>query len=927
MWRALLACTVLCYAALPLKAAPEKMFFFGNSLIHHLSETPDTALPTWLDRLAKAGGHPLAMDGTWGFPHDFLRNLPPTPEWHFPDVTRVMTDDPRSFRMAGFDTVVLAPPNFVQYAAPDRRSHEGAMTDLIGRSFDWLRNQIKAQLYIYEGWETLGENAFPPTDAIWQDWLARAEGEYHDWYRHLVAQLSTAESTVSLIPVSSTMAHLVTDGPLQGLTPTDLYTDAGPHGTETTYLLAAMITYAALYHAPPPVIPLPETIHPLLRDGYARVATAIWQEVSGMQAPQGASLQAPDTGWAAPSLALGLAEIADYATQTPFIDLMKTSRPWIGHLPEQWGALSNDDLRNGGYLDPQGWPLALPAGVTALETMILTDMPIAATPLAGRYHVTWQGKGDLAIRGNVADVVMATGTAAFTYTPGPGLVILTLTAIDPADPIRDIRVIREDHLPLAEAGLIFNPDWLAVVRDARSLRFLDWMATNGSPIVTWGDRPRVDDASYTRRGVPLEVMVELANLVGADPWFTLPHQADDDYIRRFAMQVYQTLDPALIAHAEWSNEVWNFIFPQATWAQDQAALRWGADVPQDAWMQFAGHRAAEMADIWADVFADAPDRLTRVIGVHTGWRGLETPLLDAPLRQAEGLPAPVDSFDAYAVSGYFGYEIGAEENATRLLRWVASPDPAPEITRTIREGSLRQLTTELWPYHADIAARHGLDLVMYEGGTHILAYGPASAREDVTRLLTRYNYSADMAGLYSDAIRAWRQLGDGPFMGFVDVAPPSRWGSWGALRHLGDMNPRWATLQGWNSLPHGSLAGERPLPDRGAALTHGVIHLAAPDNAPTRITGTPRSDVLVGSPADEIFYPQTGDDMILGGGGQDHVVLTGKPQDWSAYRAGDSLWMVGQAGKQRLTGIATLSFSAAPTEVFAADAPAGASAP
>lgn len=165
-------------------------------------------------------------------------------------------------------------------------------------------------------------------------------------------------------------------------------------------------------------------------------------------------------------------------------------------------------------------------------------------------------------------------------------------------------------------------------------------------------------------------------------------------------------------------------------------------------------------------------------------------------------------------------------------------------------------------------------------------------------------------------------------MGFVDVAPPSRWGSWGALRHLGDMNPRWATLQGWNSLPQGSLAGERALPARGAALTHGVIQIAgaAPDLAQAdqaaglpAIMGTPRSDVLIGTPADEIFHPQEGNDMILGGGGQDHVILTGAITDWTPYRAGDVVWMIGQNAQLRLKGIATLSFAATPSQIFAAD--------
>ena len=61
-------------------------------------------------------------------------------------------------------------------------------------------------------------------------------------------------------------------------------------------------------------------------------------------------------------------------------------------------------------------------------------------------------------------------------------------------------------------------------------------------------------AGHNPGGMPLEYMVQLANHVGAAPWFTLNHMADDDFHRQFAQQVKATLRPDVKVYVEWSNE-------------------------------------------------------------------------------------------------------------------------------------------------------------------------------------------------------------------------------------------------------------------------------------------------------------------------------------------------------------------------------------
>ncbi|MEZ5716027.1 MAG: hypothetical protein R3D85_13170 [Paracoccaceae bacterium] len=329
----------------------------------------------------------------------------------------------------------------------------------------------------------------------------------------------------------------------------------------------------------------------------------------------------------------GVERHSDWSTEQPFIDIMKSARPWLGHQGAQWGAWDAARLAEGGHLDESGWVKAFPPGVDWIESFVLTDQDEGASAMAGRYRMRWQGAGELRLGGRVRDVRYGEREAWFRYAPGEGEVAITLVSTDPEgtdDPIREIEIVREDQIALADLGVTFNPDWVARIADLRGLRFMDWMMTNGSPVTDWAGRPQLSDFSYAWRGVPAEAMIELANLVGADPWLCLPHGADDGYVRALAEMVEARLDPRLRVHVEFLNELWNFIFPQARWAGDRAAALWGEGVGDDAWMQAAGLRAAETMRIWSEVFV--PRRPGGWSGWrrHTGWPGLEAAFSTRP---------------------------------------------------------------------------------------------------------------------------------------------------------------------------------------------------------------------------------------------------------------------------------------------------------
>src|SRR6185295_4594985 len=108
-------------------------------------------------------------------------------------------------------------------------------------------------------------------------------------------------------------------------------------------------------------------------------------------------------------------------------------------------------------------------------------------------------------------------------------------------------------------------------RGFRVLRFMDWGQTNSSPVQQWAERPHLDAAHWsTEGGVPLEAMLDLSRVVGADPWLNLPMRASDDYVRGFAKLLHEKLPPGRVAIVEYANEPWNQAFPVAGWMRQQA---------------------------------------------------------------------------------------------------------------------------------------------------------------------------------------------------------------------------------------------------------------------------------------------------------------------------------------------------------------------
>lgn len=505
--------------------------------------------------------------------------------------------------------------------------------------------------------------------------------------------------------------------------------------------------------------------------------------------------------------------VADWSTQLPFLDAFKSSRAWIPQCVAEdpgcsgeWG--TEEVVQN---MDEYGWVKSLPKPenpeiYTRVSTLLFRE--IQGQYPGGQYVVLYDGEGTIEYSFDAQKIESDSrpGRDLLEVTPSDNGILLTITATDPnqtGDYIRNIHVVPIEYEATYETE-IFNPVFLERIRPFAAFRFMDWMNTNNSKQKDWSDRPTPESATFAGKGVAVEWMVALANRLGISPWFCMPHQATDDYIENFARVVKEQLDPSLSVYVEFSNEVWNWGFEQAQYALQQGQARWGED-KGDAFMQWYGMRAAQMSDIWNEVFADQRDRVISVMATQTVWQGLENSFLDCPLWVEEGnTPCYQHNIDAYAMAGYFSGNLMQEQNRETLLSWIREPDGGFEkAIAQLREGNLLIAEgyndslsglSDMIAYHRQVANERKLRLFAYEGGQHLVL----PEDETITQFFIELNRHPEMYELYTELLDRWQSAGGELFMNFVDAARSSKWGSWGVLESiLQEGSPKYDAVIDW----------------------------------------------------------------------------------------------------------------------------------
>lgn len=536
-------------------------------------------------------------------------------------------------------------------------------------------------------------------------------------------------------------------------------------------------------------------------------------------------------------LGINLNGVTYYTAEQPFLNIFKTTGVTQSNIGWVTGGTNVYDTKEEAYvqLDANGYPTTLTASsndpnrpqlFNHLSVILMAGLSGAnggsgAPYRAGQYVVLYDGQGTIVYTSDAKSVSHSPGRDVVEVANPSGGIGINITATDPGhkgDYIRNIRVVYAPEEALLDAGATFRPDFISSLANFHVLRFMDWLDTNNNTVTSWSQRAQLTDGGWgSPKGVPLEVTIDLANAVGADPWVNVPAGADDNYITQMATMVHNMLGAGQKVYVEFSNEVWNGTFRQSQYATQlgrslaaaaPAALKAGGTFQDNR--DWYGMRTAQMCDIWKSVWGTDYSRVHCVLGAQAPnpWTAQEA--LNCPLWVGAGnAPCYKHNITDVAIAPYFGFQVPSSwsslDRATQLNDLFTELNKGGVISRGYPGGELKEVSDWEAAYTKMLAA-YGLPLISYEGGQTFVAAPTYPNGSWAQALFIAANADPRMGAAYARALSDWRANGGTLYMQFVDISTPTQWGEWGALGSfmdtispLSSAPPKWQALQNFIS--------------------------------------------------------------------------------------------------------------------------------
>ena len=519
-----------------------------------------------------------------------------------------------------------------------------------------------------------------------------------------------------------------------------------------------------------------------------------------------------------PKLGINVGDLGKLTSSIPFTDIFKSSRGWFTSCEFDWRAgvpidpgctrktSLNSQEQDQLQLDGNGWVRILPTpNESPIFTSVTSTWKLSEHFPLGRYVVLYEGEGIMKITGDLRMGYQTPGHIEFDLLSPKRNLKLQITRTDPrrnGNYIRNIRIVPKANETNYQRQ-VFNPDYLARIREMHSLRFMPWTNPRGNMAVEWNQRATIGTSHYTGdNGVPAERMIDLANAVNATPWISIPYKASDDYMQQYARMVKNRLRKDQKVYVEFSNEVWNTIFPSATYAARKADALWKfpyPKVPQGKRRvllaaNWYAKRSVEMCQIFKKEFGGQRNRVICAVGSLNSvpWVGKE--ILDCPLwKAANGCGRHVD---AYGIGPYFGDYIARKENRATVKSWTRDGDGGKSrlfqeilhggmVAKSPEGGAMSLLRTQIAQNKA-LADKYNLQLLAYEAGQHLIRYDPPHTVKDpaVLNLFMSAQKDPRMRQAYQQYLKTWQQGGGGLMLHFYGIGEPEPKNFFGMLDYL-----------------------------------------------------------------------------------------------------------------------------------------------
>ena len=526
-------------------------------------------------------------------------------------------------------------------------------------------------------------------------------------------------------------------------------------------------------------------------------------------------LPAVATAFAAgqPSLGANLGPVSDWSRTHEFADVAKHARRF-GSPNAPWDESA--------ALDADGWPVG-DAGVV----LVCCQEPFSG--LGGTYRITFECAATptislVASSGSVVNVRRDAATGIVTsdlVVPDSGEQIM-LAFRSTQGGIRRLAVVR----PGVASGQRFTSAFLAHNDRFSTLRFMDWNRTNDSQVATWSQRTTLQHANWRERtGVPYEVCIDLCNAQRSDMWVCVPAMADDDFVRQLARLVRDRLDPTLRVYVEYSNEVWNWQFQQATWNLDRALAEaaTGADIAFDGatdanvlrWRRIA-RESVRVGRLFVEEFGPGSmgSRVRPVLAGQIAWSRQFIESLRY-IERIHGRPRDL----IFALSGAPYYNLGDLDARNDLS--------APQVLDALAASEQAIADSAQYEVLAALTAWHGLaPFLAYEGGPDTFGGNSVVAKAMAHR-------DARIRPLMTRAIHRWFAAGGGLYNHYASGAEgwETPFGAWSLAERIHDLaTPKLLAMDDASRLPFPEVAaGFAPMSEIDARR-----HVERPDDWASR---------------------------------------------------------------------------------------------
>ncbi|MBN1925247.1 MAG: T9SS type A sorting domain-containing protein [Prolixibacteraceae bacterium] len=487
-----------------------------------------------------------------------------------------------------------------------------------------------------------------------------------------------------------------------------------------------------------------------------------------------------------------LAGISDWMTEMPFVDMMHNARTW-GTRNLTWieGGVNewNTELTNYIEKDENGYPLEVPFYQNGLELedsqMIFTVWASIDAWEPGIYTFLYDGEGEFDFNADGRIIANEPGRAEVQIIPSDhSFLELVITRSKKGNHLRNFRLIMPGQ-EVTYQEQPFNPLYLERLQHFAAIRFMDWGNTNNwgeeyswlnydepedTILVPWSERSTMGYYTWAHnKGVPYEMMCDLCNTLNKDMWVCVPHNASNEYIAEMASLIKNRLNPGLKIYAEYSNEIWNWMFGQTQWLFTFFCEGRGMD-----WPEGIVSNVQRNLDVWNDVFQDDMDRLVTVVGGQTAWQDVTNRIV---------LNLDKGTYDALNITGYFGLS----EEGDAALDELGSSATAADVAHWVRKNMYETEITYIENQY-ELAKQLNIPVVFYEAGQHITPH-PFGEEPAYSQAILNVQRDTSMYNLYMEWFRLIEDVFDegeeSLFMHFSFVSALSaQYGSWGILETL-----------------------------------------------------------------------------------------------------------------------------------------------